>query len=194
MKPRALTSSNMPNRPQAHSTVFHSFISNRYEPMYSDYTAASKDWYQKSTVVGHNYLTNRLADIQLRRLRFWTYTRNFTDPSPTKICRHSQQVYDPVHYLLNCTAYLKHRRILKGHLRPEEYHLPDHLLAALITIKSSFLLDFSGRIHTHTKDRSDRPYGLVHMGIRAWDFCTPGSCWSWGRMFVSRSWHYSRSF
>ena len=44
------------------------FISNRLESIYTDYTSASKDWYQKTTVVGHNILNNRLADTQPRRL------------------------------------------------------------------------------------------------------------------------------
>ncbi|KAK2153796.1 hypothetical protein LSH36_285g00009 [Paralvinella palmiformis] len=105
------------------------------------YTSASKDWYQKTTVVGHNIIDNRLADTQLRRLRFWTYTRNFTGPSPLTLYRHCQQVYDPVHYLLNCPAYPKHRRILKSHLRPEYYKLPDRHLAALLIRKSTFLPD-----------------------------------------------------
>jgi len=63
------------------------FISNRLASIYTDYTSASKDWYQKTTVVGHNILNNRLADIQLRRLCFWTYTRTFTVPSPLTLCR-----------------------------------------------------------------------------------------------------------
>ena len=83
----------------------------------------------------------RLVDTQLRRLRFWTYTRNLTGPSPLTLCRHCQQVYDPVHYLLNCPTYPKHRRILKVHLRPEDYKMPDHYLAALIIRKSTFLSD-----------------------------------------------------
>ena len=107
----------------------------------TDYTSASKDWYQKTTVVGHNILNNRLADTQPRRLRFWAYTRNFTGPSPETLCRHCQQVYDPVHYLLNCPAYPKHRRSLKGHLRPEDHKLPDRHLAALLIRKSTFLPD-----------------------------------------------------
>ena len=117
------------------------FISNRLESIYTDYTSASKDWYQKTTVVGHNILNNRLVDTQLRRLRFWVYTRNFTGPSPETLCRHCQQVYDPVHYLLNCPAYPKHRRSLKGHLRPEDHKLPDRHLAALLIRKSTFLPD-----------------------------------------------------
>ena len=43
------------------------------------------------------------------------------------------------YYLLNCSAYPKHRRILKGHLRPEDYKLPDRHLAALLIRKSTFL-------------------------------------------------------
>jgi len=64
------------------------FISNRLESNYTDYTSASKDWYQKTTVVGHDILNNRLADTQLTRLCFWTYTRNFTSPSHLTLCRH----------------------------------------------------------------------------------------------------------
>jgi len=81
------------------------------------------------------------TDIQLGRLRFWTYKRNFTGPSPATICRHCQQVYEPLHYLLNCPAYPKHRTILKGHLRAEYYQHPDHHLAALLTRKLTFLPD-----------------------------------------------------
>jgi len=125
--------------------------------MYSDYTSASNDWYQKTIVVVHNYLNNRLADIQLGRLRFWAYTRNLIGPSPATICRHCQQVYDPVCYLLNCPAYPKHRIILKGHLRPDDYQLPDHHRAASLIRKSTFLPD--------TITRSDRPYGLVSKNV-----------------------------
>jgi len=66
--------------PGTFNRLVDSFISNRLESMYSDYTSVAKDCYQKTTVVGHNYLKNRLADIQLRILRFWTYTLNFTGP------------------------------------------------------------------------------------------------------------------
>jgi len=38
-------------------------------------------------------------------------------------------------------AYLRHRRIFKGHLCPDDYKLPDHRLAALIIRKSTFLPD-----------------------------------------------------
>ncbi|KAK2165695.1 hypothetical protein LSH36_46g03012 [Paralvinella palmiformis] len=62
-------------------------------------------------------------------------------PSPQTLCRHCQQVYDPVHYLLNCPAYPKNRRSLKGHLRPEDHKLPDRHLAALLIRKSTFLPD-----------------------------------------------------
>ena len=65
-------------------------------------TSSSKDWYQNTTVVGHNFLNNRLADTQLRRLRFWSYTRNFIGPSSLALRLHCQQTYSPVHYLLNC--------------------------------------------------------------------------------------------
>ena len=41
--------------------------------------------------------------------------------------------------LLNIHDNPKHRRILKGHLRPEDYKLPDHYLAALIIRKPTFL-------------------------------------------------------
>ena len=59
----------------------------------------------------------------------WTYTRNFTGPSPQTLCRHCQQVYDPVHYLLNCPTYLNHRRILTSRPPPssidhEEINIP----------------------------------------------------------------------
>ncbi|KAK2145581.1 hypothetical protein LSH36_670g00039 [Paralvinella palmiformis] len=128
--------------PGTFNYLVNRFISNRLESIYTDYTSASKDWYQKTTVVGHNILNNRLADSQLRRLRFWAYTRNFTGASPLTLCRHCQQVYDPIHYLLSCPAYPKQRRILKGHLRPEDYKLPDRHLVALLKRKSTFLPDF----------------------------------------------------
>ena len=128
--------------PGTFNYLVDSFISNRLESIYTDYTSASKDWYQKITVVGHNILNNRLADIQLRRLRFWAYTRNFTGLSPLTLCRHCQQVYDMVHYLLNCQAYPKHHRIIvKGHRRPEDHKRPDGHLVALLIRKSTFLPD-----------------------------------------------------
>jgi len=39
------------------------FISNRLESIYADYTSASKDWYQKTTVVGHNILNNYVSGL-----------------------------------------------------------------------------------------------------------------------------------
>ena len=62
----------MPKIPQTRSTNLLTDSSNRLESTYTDYTSASKDWYQKSTVVGHNILNNIFANTQLRRLRFWT--------------------------------------------------------------------------------------------------------------------------
>ena len=46
---------------------------------------------QTTIVFGHNLLTNRLADVQLRRLRFWSYTRTFTDLASPILCFHCQQ-------------------------------------------------------------------------------------------------------
>jgi len=111
-----------------HGTFNHlgdRFSSNQLESIYTYHTSASNDWYHNTTVVGHNLLNNRLADTQLRRLSFWTYTRNVTVPSPLTLCRYP--------------SHPKHRRILKGHLRTEDYKLPDHHLAALIISKSTFL-------------------------------------------------------
>ena len=48
------------------------------------------------------------------------------------LCLHCQQVYNPVQYMLNCSAHPMYRRRIKGHLFPE---------AALLIRKSTFLPD-----------------------------------------------------
>ena len=111
--------------PSTFNHLVDRFISNRLESTYNNNKSTSKDSNQKTTVIGHNILNNRLADTQLRRLRFWTYIRNFIGQWPITPCRDCQNVYDPVHYLISCPAYPKHQRIFKGHLRPEDYKHPD---------------------------------------------------------------------
>jgi len=51
--------------------------------------------------------------------------------------------------------------MLKGHLRPEDYKLPDHHLAALLIRKSTFLPDSI----TPLLQKSDRPCGLVDKSV-----------------------------
>ena len=80
-------------------------ISNRLESIYTEYTSASKDWYQKTTVVGHNILNNRLVDTQLRRLR--------SGPSPLTLSRHCQQVY---HILIPWVLPLHHKTNFNQHV------------------------------------------------------------------------------
>ena len=106
-----------------------------------DDTSSSNDLYQTTKVVGHNFLNNGPADIQLKRRRFWSYTHNFTCQSSLALCLHCQQAYNPVHYVLNSPAHPMYRRRLKGHLLPEDCKLPDHHLSELIIRKSTFRPD-----------------------------------------------------
>ena len=108
--------------------LINRFISNQLESIYTDHTSSSKNWYQTTTVVGHNLTT------------FLVIHTNFHRPSSLALYLHCQQVYNPVHYLFNCPTHLMYRRRLKVHLLPEDYKLPDHL-AALIIRKSTFLPD-----------------------------------------------------
>ena len=108
------------------------FVFKPLESIYTDHTSSNKDWYQTTIVVGHNFLNKRLDDIQLRRLRFWSYTLNVTSPSSLALCHHCQQAYNRVHYLLNRPPRPMYRRRHKGYLLLEDNKLQDHHLAALI--------------------------------------------------------------
>jgi len=121
--------------------LINRFISNQLESIYTDDTSSSKNWYQTTIVDWHNLLNNRLANSQLRRLLFWSYTQNFTSPSSLSLCHHCQRDCNLVHYLLNCPAHPMYWRRLNDHLLPEDNKLPDYHLAALIVRKSTFSPD-----------------------------------------------------
>lgn len=121
------------HNPRSFNHLIDSFAFNQFESTYTDHVSASKDWYQTTTVIGHNFLNNRLADIQLKQLGFWSYTRNFSRSSFLPLCLQCQQGYKPVHYLVNCSAHTMYQRKLKDHLLLcEDYTPPDHHRAALI--------------------------------------------------------------
>jgi len=100
------------------------FIFNYHKSIYTDHTTARKNWYQTTTVVGHNICNNGLTNVQLRRLSFWSYTRYFIRYSSLALGLHNS-----VYYLLNSPAHPMYRRRLKGHLLREDYKLPYHHLA-----------------------------------------------------------------
>ena len=72
------------------------------------------DIYQSTTVVGHNFLNNRLADTQLKQLGYWLYTRNTTRPSSLAPHLHCKQAYSSEHYLFNCPTFPMYQRRLKS--------------------------------------------------------------------------------
>ena len=88
-----LDSSKILNIPVTLSTISSRVIFNKLESTYTDHTSSAKDWYQTNTVVGYNILNNRLADIQLRRLGFWSNTGNVTLSSSPVFSLDWQQTY-----------------------------------------------------------------------------------------------------
>ena len=127
--------------PGTFNHLIDNFISDKFDSIYTNYSSRYKDWYHNTTVPGLHFQTNRLTDVQLRRLRFWTYTRKFTNPPTPTLCPHCQQPYNPIHYLLNCPAKPTDRRRLRHHLTPEQFTYSDHHLAALIIRKTTILPD-----------------------------------------------------
>jgi len=113
----------------------HSTISSTYSSLNNSYLSTQiMDRYQTTTVSGHNVLNNRMTSIQLRRQRFWSYTRCFTRPSTVALFPHCQQTYNPVSYLPNFPAHPMYRRRLKSHLFPGDFKLSDHHLVALVAV------------------------------------------------------------
>jgi len=95
------------------------------------------------TVVGHNFLNNRLADVQLRRLSFVViHTKLHRSIIPSTLPSLSTNVQ--VHYLLNCPAQPMYQRILKSHLLPEDHQLSDY---KIIIITLLFLQDLYRHHH-----------------------------------------------
>ena len=84
---------------------YYNFIFNQLEATESDHTSASTDWYQIINLISNNVLNSRLADVQLGRLRFWSYARIFTLSWYPSLYLHLQQTYNLVHYLLNCLVH-----------------------------------------------------------------------------------------
>jgi len=94
--------------------------------------AKAKSWYNNTIVPGIHLINNRLADIQIRRLRCWVYTRAFFGINNQALCSHCNQNFDPIHYLINCPAFPACRQTLKQLLTPAQHNLTDTEKAAII--------------------------------------------------------------
>lgn len=125
--------------PGGYSHLIAQYFSKQLHLMTAEDTSPLQDWYQKTIVPGLGFIPNRLADTQLRRLRCWVYTRNFTEPNKTTICPHCQQDFNPVHYLVSCPAYPACRQRLKDQLTPEQHTWTDREKAALLIRKSAII-------------------------------------------------------
>ena len=113
-------------------------------PSYSNgkKTSLLQKWYEKTTVPGLNFLPNRQADIQLRRLRFWFFSKqNGANTGHNTICPHCQQDFTPIHHLINCPAHTTCRQRLKDQLIPQQHSWTDHDVAALLIRKATIIPD-----------------------------------------------------
>ena len=86
-------------------------------------------WFQHTLIKGNCCLNTscyRCANLKLMKALFYTLYKYFGSKLSAN-------------FLINRPGHPMYRRIQKGHLRFEDYKLPDHHLEALIIIKSTFL-------------------------------------------------------
>jgi len=122
----------------AYSHLINTYFANQLRGMSTKHTSPRHHWYHTTTIPGLNILPNRLADTQLRRLRFWLYTKYY-NTSTNIICSHCQQDFDPIHYLIHCPAHPAARQRLKHHLTPQQHGWNDRDIAALLIRKATII-------------------------------------------------------
>ena len=125
-----------------YSHLIKSHFSQQLRRIATENTSPLQKWYDKTTVPGLNFLPNRQADTQLRRLRFWVFTKKYgTNNRHNTICPHCQQDFTPIHYLINCPAHPTCRQRLIDQLTPQQHSWTDRDIVALLIRKATIIPD-----------------------------------------------------